>query len=203
MKNNFAKRREERKALYASLSNKEKIQYDGKKLLKILDVVRKILHVCAIIACVVGISFMIMGACHKAQEIQEKTGIVEMEKGQGGFPLVSVVDGDEIVLEEDTPEGWDKFFMEIGAYCVFAAVMIIVFMMIARLMKKVFSQVMNAETPFCEESKLPLRKIFILLTIVIFCKEQFLGVVCGFVFLYLYRLFAYGCELQVESDETL
>ncbi len=195
--------REERRVAYAALSSKEKIQHDGKKLLKILDVVRKVLHVFAIISCVVGITFIAISACHKSMEIQEKTGIVEMVKGQGGIHVVSVLDGETITLEEDTPAGWDKFFMQIGVYCVMISVVIIIFMMITKFLKRIFSQVMNAETPFCEESKLPLRKIFVLLTIVIFFQDQMIGLICGFVFLYLYRLFAYGCELQVESDETL
>lgn len=200
MKNKLT--REERKAAFAALSSKEKIQYDGKRLLKVLDVVRKILHVFAIICCVVGITFMAISVCHKSMEVQEKTGIVEMEKGQRGVHLVSVLDN-EITLEEDTPEGWDKFFMEIGVYAIVISVMFVVFVVIANFLKKILTQVINAESPFCEESKPLLRRIFILLAILIFCQEQLIGLVCGFVFLYLYRLFAYGCELQVESDETL
>lgn len=201
MKNKLT--RKERKEAYAALSSKEKIQYDGKKLLKILDVVRHILHVCAIICCVFGLTFIAISACHKSMEVQEKTGLVELEKGQSGIHLVSSIDGDVIVLEEDTPAGWDKFYMEIGIYCIVASVIVIIFMMITKFLKKIFSQVMNSESPFSEENKGALRKIFILLAIVIFCQEQLLGLICGFVFLYLYRLYGYGCELQVESDETL
>lgn len=203
MKNKLTK--EERRAAYAALSSKEKIQMDGKKLLKVLDVVRKILHVFAIISCVFGITFAAISVCHKSMEVQEKTGIVQIEgtEHHGNIHLVSILEEDDITLEEDTPAGWDKLFLEIGVYCLVWAVGIVIFMLITRFVKKIFSQVMNDETPFSEGSKAPLRKVFILMTIVIFCKGKLMGIVCGFVFLYLYRLFAYGCELQVESDETL
>lgn len=195
--------REERRAAYAALSSKEKIQHDGNKLLKLLDVVRKILFVFAIISFVTGAVFLVTSACHKSMELQEKTGIVELEKGQGGVHLISLLDEGDFVLEENTPAGWDILFLKIGITCVVYGVFIIIVMMIVRFLKVIFSQVMNAETPFSEKSKVPLRKIFVLLSIVIFFKNQILGLVCGFVFLYIYRLFAYGCELQVESDETL
>lgn len=201
MKNKLTK--EERRAAYAALSSKEKIQHDGKRLLKVLDIVRKILHVFAIIAFVVGMIFVSASVTHKSMELQEKTGIVELEKGQGGIHLVSILDDEEITLEENTPEGWDKFFLEIGVYCIAWSLAIVILILIARFIKKIFTQIVNDESPFSEKSKRPLKIVFILLTILIFGKEQILGVVCGFVFLYLYRLFAYGCELQTESDETL
>lgn len=201
MKNKLS--RDESREAYNALSNKEKIQHDGKRLLKVLDIVRKILRVFAIIAFAVGCIFVSASVTHKSMILQQEIGFVELKEDMPGINLVSILDEANIRLEENTPAGWDKFFLEIGVYSITWSVVIIILMVITHFIKNIFNQIVNDESPFSEKSKMPLRKVFILMTIMLFFHDKIIGVVCGFVFLYLYRLFAYGCELQTESDETL
>lgn len=192
--------RKDRRARYEALSSTEKIQFDGRRLLKVLEIVRKVLLSIAIILLILGTTLSVISVLHKAQLVQEKTKIINLDSDNviHGLPF-----DESVTLEEDTPEGWDKVYLQLGIICQLYGAVFVLFMLVSIKLRAIFIQILDAESPFSVESKRHLKVIFALITICVFLENQLIGLLLGFVFLYLYRLFAYGCELQKESDETL
>lgn len=83
------------------------------------------------------------------------------------------------------------------------AIMAVLILIVLNELVKTFQMIADNDSPFNEALLHRLKPIFILITVICAFESILLALVVGAVLMCLYEIFKYGCELQIESDETL
>ncbi len=163
----------------------------------VLNIIRIILTVCAIIALISGI------ICLCAQNVANGSVIYD----NGSFRILSPV-GEEAMINGD---GFDfinslhieNFMIWAALNCFVAAALVAVVTVVIVLIRRMFIEIRDSETPFTESVQRRLKLTGILVTIVVFMESFGMAAIVALSFWCLYSIFGYGMELQKNEDETL
>lgn len=100
--------------------------------------------------------------------------------------------------------GTEKFALRIGAAGI-ACGLALVFLKIAIVsLRKIFSTILNSESPFSEDVISTLKTSFVLITVFVALSTGIiLALIIGIFLWCIYTIFQYGCDLQKEVDETI
>ena len=164
---------------------------------RVLGVIRVITTVCAIIALVSGI------ICLCTQNVA-KDGVIY---DNGSFRLLSPV-GEEAMING---EGFafinalhiENFMVWAALNCLVGAGILAVVTVVIALVRRVFVELSDSDTPFNENVRKHLRFTGILVTAVVVPSSLGIAAIVGLSFWCLYCIFGYGVELQKSEDETL
>lgn len=74
--------------------------------------------------------------------------------------------------------------------------------MIMHFITKIFNKIYNDYSPFLPEIVKDLKIVSVLFTLLIIQSSIGFGIIAGFIFWGIVRLYEYGCELQNQADET-
>lgn len=98
------------------------------------------------------------------------------------------------------------YFDRVGLL-VYGTVLIIIVSVLTLLtfnqIQKVFKIIAETERPFNDECLIELRKMVIYVTVREFFGSAVNGVLSGFALYCMLKIYEYGCQLQVESDDTV
>lgn len=97
-----------------------------------------------------------------------------------------------------------QYAIAYGTVCIVAGLALVFMLIVLRMIRRIFTSILNSESPFSNEVIVNLKKSFILLTIFL-CIACGLGIAVfiGVFFWCIYTIFQYGAQLQKEADETL
>ena len=159
--------------------------------------IRIITMVCAIIALVSGI------VCLCAKDKAEGSVIYD----GGSFRILSPVGGEAMI----NGEGFnfinrlhiENFMVWSALNCFVAAVFVAIVTVVLVLIRKVFTELRDNDTPFTESVRRQLKITGILVTVSVLMESLAVAAIVGLSFWCLYCVFGYGMELQKSDDETL
>lgn len=87
---------------------------------------------------------------------------------------------------------------------IFASIVsIVLVIVILQLLRKIFKVFGESYSPFLPEIMGKLRAVFIIIFVISLRNSLLIGAVIGLALYCVYQMYAYGCELQKQSDETL
>ncbi len=168
---------------------------------KVLNVIRIILTVGAIIAAVGGI------ICLCKQDMD--AGSVLYDNGK--VRILSPVSVEDLSQAEVSADGFDfindlkieNVMIWAGINCLTAAALIAIVTVVIVLIRKMFIELRDSDTPFTESVQKRLKITGILVTVVVFMNSVGMAAIVALSFWCLYCIFGYGVELQKNEDETL
>ena len=175
----------------------EEIKRSASVTAKVLHVIRIITTVAAIIALVSGI------ICLSAQNVSDDHVIFD----NGNFRILSPV-GEESMINGHGFAFIDalnikNFMLWAALNCFVAAAFVAIVTVVIALIRKMFIEIRDSETPFNENVRKRLKFTGILVTIIVFMESVGIAAVVALSFWCLYCIFGYGMELQKNEDETL
>ena len=179
----------------------EAIRKSASVTARVLNVIRIILTVGAIIALVSGIICL---CAHNAD-----AGSVLYENGS--VRILPPVSAEDAARAEAQGDGFDfinqlhigNVMIWAGLNCIVAAALIAIVTVVIVLIRKMFIELKDSETPFTENAQKRLKLTGILVTIAVFMESVGIAAIVALSFWCLYCIFGYGVELQKNEDETL
>ncbi len=90
-----------------------------------------------------------------------------------------------------------------GFNCLAAAALLAVFAVLINIIKKVFVELKESDTPFTESIRKRLKITGILVTVLVVFESLGMAAMVALSFWCVYCIFGYGIELQKNEDETL
>ena len=97
-----------------------------------------------------------------------------------------------------------KFGTQMGIYSIGFGIVCAFCVVITNCLTSIFKSIKDSESPFSEEVIRKLRKVFILISVVMFIGEGIgNGALCAVICWCIYTIFKYGYVLQKQADETL
>ena len=184
------------------MSTRENIKKVSKTVLKVTKIGKVLSIISMVVALVAGIFLSVSAATgsllewiHMAQNsevgshlvIRESHGIIQTEE--------------QLIHLED--EALTEYFWEAIGDCFAGVIIMIALFLLLHFLAKVFRVFADSETPFVPELVFGLKRVFIMITVLCVFESIFLAIVVGVSLKCLLEIFKYGCELQIESDETL
>ena len=180
----------------------EAIRKSASVTAKVLNVIRIILTVGAVIALVSGI------VCLCAQNKVDAGSVLY---DNGSIRILPPVSADIATQAAADGEGFDfinrlnieNVMVWAGLNCIVAAAFIAIVTVVIVLIRKMFLELKDSETPFTESVQKRLKLTGILVTIAVFMESVGIAAIVALSFWCLYCIFGYGVELQKNEDETL
>jgi len=160
---------------------------------KVLNVIKTILIV-GIVLCIVGAALVFAGA-----ELGEFT-----VKGET-VTVYNIIDENATLPSnldflEDAPL---SNTVKMSITCIITAVFVALALVLVLIVKKMFSEIKESDTPF-RASVLPrIRAVGIVLTLFVLTQSVGVAAITALTFWCIYCVFDYGVELQNNEDETL
>ena len=178
-------------------------QENLQRLKKVSGVLKKVAKVLKIIL-IIFASFM--AACALFSVITGASGL--MNKIYEAYPQfwseVKVSNGSttlKVLYEQGL---LDKFMYGNAVSCIGIATELAVYAVILHFLRKLFTLINESETPFNDSLLKPFKICFIILTIVIALRYNLIsGILIGGLLACLYFIYAYGCNMQEDEDQTL
>ena len=175
----------------------EEIKKSATITANVLNVIRIITMVAAIIALVSGI------ICLLCQNKVDGSVIYD----GGTFRVLPPVSQEAMI----NGEGFDfinnlnieNFMVWAALNCFMAATIVAIVTVVIVLIRKVFVELRDNDTPFTENVRNQLKITGILVTICALMESLAIAAIIGLSFWCLYCVFGYGMELQKNDDETL
>lgn len=181
---------------------KEKIKQVGNTVLKVAKVA-KILTIIGIISCAVaGSLFSVILISDRLPQIwEDHPGITEKITihEEHAFGLIRI----KTEVTDYDMEDLNDYMLDIAIECFIFVIMGILLVIVLDEVTKTFRMMAESDSPFNEQLLKRLKPIFILITVICAFEGIILALVVGAVLKCLYEIFKYGCELQMEADETL
>ena len=98
----------------------------------------------------------------------------------------------------------EDFGLSVASICLVGGISLIFVKIVLHMMRRIFSVILDSESPFSEKVIKTLRRSFILLTVYIGLTTGLGSAAFVGVFLWcIYKIFQYGASLQQQADETL
>lgn len=98
----------------------------------------------------------------------------------------------------------NKFMYGNAVVCLSIACELTIYAIILHFLRKLFIMINTNETPFNVNMLKPFRACFIILTIVIIFRYSLVpGLIIGGILACVYFIYAYGCNMQEDEDQTL
>ena len=174
-----------------------KIKKSASVMATVLKVVRVIFTVVAIICLVCGIiCFFATGktegtVMYDNGQVRILLPVSEADYVEGnGFDFINSLGIEDVAL-------WG------GLNCLAATVLLAVLAVLFNIIRKVFVEIKESDTPFTESIQKRLKITAILVTIMTIFESIGLAVIVALSFWCVYCIFGYGIELQKNEDETL
>ena len=170
------------------------------KVLKILLIIlASFMAACAIFSAIAGVTGLMNKIYEAYPEFWSKVKVDYDSKG-----LMFIKGGSTTVKELYEQGLLDKFMYGNAVSCISIATELTVYAIILHFLRKLFALINETETPFNPSLLKPFRVCFIILTIVIvFRYSLFPGILIGGLLACLYFIYAYGCNMQEDEDQTL
>ena len=170
------------------------------KVFKILLIIfASFMAACALFSVIAGAT----GLVNKIYELQpEFWGNVKVDYNSKALVFI---EKNNVTLKELYEQGLlNKFMYGNAVSCIGIATELAVYAIILHFLRKLFALINETETPFNPSLLKPFRVCFIILTIVIvFRYSLFPGILIGGLLACLYFIYAYGCNMQEDEDQTL
>ncbi len=170
------------------------------KVFKILLIIfASFMAACALFSVIAGAT----GLVNKIYELQpEFWGNVKVDYNSKALVFI---EKNNLTLKELYEQGLlNKFMYGNAVSCISIATELAVYAIILHFLRKLFALINETETPFNPSLLKPFRVCFIILTIVIvFRYSLFPGILIGGLLACLYFIYAYGCNMQEDEDQTL
>ena len=170
------------------------------KVLKILLIIfASFMAACAIFSAIAGVT----GLMNKLYELQpEFWGNVKVDYNSKALVFI---EKNNVTLKELYEQGLlNKFMYGNAVSCIGIASELAVYAIILHFLQKLFASINASETPFNPDLLKPFKICFIILTIVIvFRYSLFPGILIGGLLACVYFIYAYGCNMQEDEDQTL
>ena len=97
-----------------------------------------------------------------------------------------------------------NYALGIGLTCLFATLAVVSVVIILAFIKKIFTIIIEENSPFSERSLKTIKIGFIVITVITVLGGSLgVTVITGFILFCIYSIFEYGAALQTEIDETL
>lgn len=91
-----------------------------------------------------------------------------------------------------------------GTLCIIGGLVLVFAVVILKMIGRIFYLVLENDSPFCDDVIVALKRVFILITVLVFFDSGLgTAVMAGILFWSIYTIFQYGAELQKQADETL
>lgn len=187
--------------------NKEKLIKVATTFDKVLQVF-KILSIIGIVLFVLAaITFAILGVTGAATKIYELNpelfGKMKISDNKDAFMFLN--DEKTVYLREIYEIGkLDMLLYGVAVGSLSVATETVVYLLIMIYLQKVFRTIETNETPFNTNLLKPFKILFIVLTILaIFRYNLFAGILTGGLLACIYFIYAYGCNMQEDEDQTL
>ena len=88
--------------------------------------------------------------------------------------------------------------------CIFVLVILIIMYVMFSILKSIFKDIENSETPFSYEVLRKVKKLFIVIVLMVLISSDFgSALLAALLFRCIYCILDYGCAIQTEVDETL
>ena len=170
------------------------------KVLKIIMIVlASVMLGCAIFSAIAGVT----GLTNKIYELSPQFwGDVKVSSDSKSLMFI---DKNFLSVKELYEQGLlDKFMYGNAVSCLAISTELVVYAIILHFVRKLFNLMNVNETPFNTNLLKPFRICFILLTLIIIFRYSLLpGVLIGGLLGCLYFIYAYGCNMQEDEDQTL
>ena len=180
----------------------EAIRRSASVTAKVLNVIRIILTVGAVIALVSGIVCLCMQNRADAGSVLYDNGSVRiLPPVTADMAAQAAVDGEGFDFINDL--NIENVMVWAGLNCIAAAVLIAAVTAVIVLIRRMFVELKDSDTPFTESVQKRLKITGILVTVIVFMKSIGMAAIVALSFWCLYCIFGYGVELQKNEDETL
>lgn len=166
----------------------------------VLNVLRIVALVGAIIAFMGGF-FCLVGKGIGNAPIYENGKLKVYLPGQNAEEAIDFYIDDEPEFLEDLPV--KDVLVASALKCFFASVMMAGTMVILLIIRNMFLEIRDSDTPFTEEIRRRLKVAGILVTVLAALESVGIAAVVALAMWCAYSIFGYGMELQKRDDETL
>ena len=163
---------------------------------KVVGVIEVICTIIAIITASIALTFIIgMNKLNPMIEEGVNQGYIDYEQ----FVNAGGVMGFKAILSNN-----GNYALGIGITCLFATLAVVCVVVILAFIKKIFTIIIEENSPFSERSLKTIKIGFIVITVITVLGGSIgVTVITGFILFCIYSIFEYGAALQTEIDETL
>lgn len=173
----------------------EKIQKSSNAALIVTKIIRVIAIAMAVIAFLAGILFITFRAFFNA----EFARAIE----EGALDWKTELDTTELVSLLTQHLGMDDMAVSLGVEMFVACAIMVVLAVLMYFVGKVFKDIKEGYSPFQPSILKNMKIAFVIITLLSLDNSILIGVLIGFSLWCVVCVFEYGCELQIQSDETL
>ena len=169
-------------------------------VLKILLIIlASFMAACAIFSAIAGVTGLMNKMYEAFPDFWSKVKVDYDSKG-----LMFIKSGSTTLKELYEQGLLNKFMYGNAVSAIGIASELAIYAIILHFLKKLFASINESETPFNPNLLTPFKVCFIILTIVIvFRYSLFPGILIGGLLACLYFIYAYGCNMQEDEDQTL
>ena len=186
-----------------NLQKLKKVSGVLKKVAKVLKIILIIfasfMAACALFSVITGASGLMNKIYEAYPQFWSEVKVSNNSKG------LLFIDSGSTTLKVLYEQGLlDKFMYGNAVSCIGIATELAVYAVILHFLRKLFTLINESETPFNDSLLKPFKICFIILTIVIALRYNLIsGILIGGLLACLYFIYAYGCNMQEDEDQTL
>lgn len=184
----------------------EKVRDYSSKAIKFINIVKVIIIIGIVITSILSITFIV--GSFFADKINESilngSAIGNISLKISNIEFLFVDFSESVELKELAESGnLEDVLITTAGEMITSLIKMIVSLILALTLKKLFVEINKGETPFNAEVLKRLKISFIIITILIGTESLLMAVIVGFSLACIYTMFTRSIELQEESDKTL